>query len=206
MGPPVVTRRWSAAQVKEGIADDVGAPARRRAADASASQAGARVVSQLARARLAAAGGRGRLRGRPAAVQLPDPAARRRRHAAHRGRRARRHEPAVAAQHQEGRQGRASRSRHGDAAADLEAFHDLYVAHRRARPLHAAAAVLLRDHVRGAAAPRSRTGSGSTWPATRATWSRPRSGSASARTRGTPTAPPRPRSATSAAPTPCSGR
>ncbi|WP_426247295.1 lipid II:glycine glycyltransferase FemX [Nocardioides sp. LHG3406-4] len=46
MGPPVVTRRWSAAQVKEGIAD----PAVRRLDDVpplERGQTGARVVSQL---------------------------------------------------------------------------------------------------------------------------------------------------------------
>jgi lipid II:glycine glycyltransferase (peptidoglycan interpeptide bridge formation enzyme) len=46
MGPPVVTRRWSAAQVKEGIAD----PAVRRLGDVGPedrSASGARVVSQL---------------------------------------------------------------------------------------------------------------------------------------------------------------
>ena len=47
------------------------------------------------------------------------------------------HEPAVAPQHQEGRQGRRRGRPHGDRGADLKAFHDLYVAHRRARPLHA---------------------------------------------------------------------
>jgi vancomycin resistance protein VanK len=46
MGPPVVTRRWSAAQVKEGIADDA---VRRldEVAPLERSVAGARVVSQL---------------------------------------------------------------------------------------------------------------------------------------------------------------
>lgn len=46
MGPPVVTRRWSAAQVKEGLAD----PAVRRLADVPPTErdpVGARVVSQL---------------------------------------------------------------------------------------------------------------------------------------------------------------
>jgi vancomycin resistance protein VanK len=46
MGPPVVTRRWSAAQVKEGVADD----AVRRLGDVAPlerSAAGARVVQQL---------------------------------------------------------------------------------------------------------------------------------------------------------------
>ena len=51
-------------------------------------------------------------------------------------------------------------------------------------------------------APRTPTGSGSTSPGTRATWWRARSGSGSARTPGTPTAPPPPRSARCAAPTP----
>ncbi len=78
IGPAVVTRRWSAAQIKEGIADDTivsldTLPPTER------SQAGARVVSQLQRPRLAAPVGRGRLRGRSAAVQLLDPARRRRR-------------------------------------------------------------------------------------------------------------------------------
>ncbi len=46
MGPPVVTRRWSAAQVKEGLAD----PAVRKLADLPPTErdpVGARVVSQL---------------------------------------------------------------------------------------------------------------------------------------------------------------
>ena len=76
MGPPVVTRRWSAAQVKEGIADD----GVRRLGDLAAhrARAGGRARRRAAaRARLAAAGVRGRLRGRAAAVPLPDPAARR---------------------------------------------------------------------------------------------------------------------------------
>ncbi len=48
MGPPVVTRRWSAAQVKDGIAD----PAVRRLDDVAPTHrepVGARVVSQLRR-------------------------------------------------------------------------------------------------------------------------------------------------------------
>ena len=52
MGPPVVTRRWSAAQVKEGIAD----PAVRRLGDVpplERSAVGARVGLAAARARLA---------------------------------------------------------------------------------------------------------------------------------------------------------
>lgn len=46
MGPPVITRRWAAAQIKEGIADDA---VRRlgQVAPAERSDTGARVVSQL---------------------------------------------------------------------------------------------------------------------------------------------------------------
>ena len=111
IGPPVVTRRWSAAQIKEGIADEsvrslTSLPPTER------SQVGAGVRLTAAGARVATAGGRGRLRGRPAAVQLPHPARRRRGHPAQRGRCAEGHEPAVAAQHQEGRQaGRRDRAR-----------------------------------------------------------------------------------------------
>ena len=57
MGPPVVTRRWSAAQVKEGLAD----PAVRKLADLPPTErdpVGARVVSQLTSLGLAAAGHR----------------------------------------------------------------------------------------------------------------------------------------------------
>ena len=46
--------------------------------------------------------------------------------------------------------------------ADLKAFHDLYVAHRRARPLHPAAAVATSAPWSRRSAPRSPTGSGST--------------------------------------------
>ena len=55
MGPPVVTRRWSATQVKDGIAD----PAVRRLDDVAPSRrepVGARVASAAAWARLAAPG------------------------------------------------------------------------------------------------------------------------------------------------------
>jgi vancomycin resistance protein VanK len=46
MGPPVVTRRWSAAQVKDGIADD-GVHRLGELAPSERSASGARVVSQL---------------------------------------------------------------------------------------------------------------------------------------------------------------
>ena len=95
--------------VKAGVADDSVRPAGRRAPDRAVPGRRPRGLPAPG-ARLAAAAGRGRLRRRPAAVQLRDPAAppRRRagRPAAQRGRRAQGHEPAVAPQHQEGREGR----------------------------------------------------------------------------------------------------
>ncbi len=119
MGPPVVTRRWSAAQVKEGIAD----PAVRRLGDVppvERSAVGARVVSQLHELGWRAqATDNGFAAGQPQynfQIPLDRP---------HRGRRPQGHEPAVAAQHQEGRQGRRrGRRRRRD---DLKLFHDLYV-------------------------------------------------------------------------------
>ena len=63
MGPPVVTRRWSADQVKEGIADE---RVRRlgELAPLERSAAGARVVQQLEALGWQHAGRRGRLRRR----------------------------------------------------------------------------------------------------------------------------------------------
>ena len=75
MGPPVVTRRWTAAQVKAGIAD----PAVRRLDDLPPAEPRRRRRPRgrpARRAGLAPAGRRGRLRRRPAAVRLPDPARR----------------------------------------------------------------------------------------------------------------------------------
>ena len=156
------------------------------------------------RARLASAGRRGRLRGRPAAVQLRHPARPRRRHPAHRGRGPRRDEPAVAAQHQEGRQaGRRRRARHPRGPQGLPRP---LRAHRRARPLHPARPALLRDDVRRPVGRGGRAHHRCGPPATRATSSPARSRSGSAPTPGTPTAPAPPRSATSAAPTRSSGR
>ena len=203
IGPPVVTRRWSAAQVKEGIADEsvrslTSLPPTER------SQVGAGVVSQLQDLGWRAAGGRGGLRRRPAAVQLPHPAHRRRGHSPQRGRRPQGHEPAVAPQHQEGREaGRRGRARRRHRPQGLPRA---LRAHRRPGRLHPAAAELLRDHVRGA----PRRGAGPDPGLPRPPRGRPggehdldpRRG----RTRGTPTAPPPPRSATSAGPTRSSGR
>ena len=109
MGPPVVTRRWDAAAVKQGIADD----AVRRLDDVpptERSQSGARVVSQLQELGWRHQGAEeGFAAGQPQ-YNFWVPLAQRRRHGAVRGRRARRDEPAVATQHQEGGEGRASRS------------------------------------------------------------------------------------------------
>ena len=74
MGPPVVTRRWSAAQVKEGLAD----PAVRKLADLPPTErdpVGARVVSQLTSLGWRAQARDEGFAARPAAVRLPGPAA-----------------------------------------------------------------------------------------------------------------------------------
>ncbi len=84
IGPPVVTRRWSAAQVKEGIADE--SVHSLTAVPPHGAQPGRRQRRLPApRGRLAAPVGGRRLRGRAAAVQLPDPARRRRGEPAQRG-------------------------------------------------------------------------------------------------------------------------
>ena len=94
----------------------------------------------------------------------------------------------------------------GDEEGDLKAFHDLYVHtaerdHFTPRPL--AYFQTMYDAL-GAEDPDRIT------PLARPPRGRPRRrhdrGPRRRATRGTPTAPPRPRSATSAAPTPCSGR
>ncbi len=208
MGPPVVTRRWSAPQVKEGIADtdvhrlDRRCPrpsARSRApawSPSCRSSAGGRRRSRAASppgSRSTTSGCRWSRRARVASGARVG------------GRRARRHEPALAAQHQEGRQVR-RRSRRSAAVTTWRPSTTLYVHtaerdHFTPRPLAYFETMYDALVGRGPA-----TGSRSTSPTTRATWSPRRSRSGSARTRGTPTAPPPPRSATSAAPTPCSGR
>ena len=103
MGPPVVTRRWSAEQVKAGVADD----GVRRLGDVpplERSQDGARVIAQLHELgwRQQSAEG-GFSAGQPQfnfQVPLVDDG----RRGPQRGRRPRGHEPALAPQHQEGRQ------------------------------------------------------------------------------------------------------
>ena len=123
MGPPVVTRRWTAAQVKDGIAD----PDVRRLGDVPPDRARRQPApgwspscDELGWRQQAAEGGFAA--GQPQYVfQIPL-----RRHA-HRGRRAQGHEPAVAPQHQEGRQGGRRGHRRAATAEDLKAFHDLYV-------------------------------------------------------------------------------
>ena len=75
MGPPVVTRRWTAAPGQGGIAD--AAYAASATSPPHRARAGRRPRRRPARrAGLAAAGRRGRVRRRPAAVRLPDPARR----------------------------------------------------------------------------------------------------------------------------------
>ena len=94
----------------------------------------------------------------------------------HRGRRARRHEPAVAAQHQEDREERragARRRRVRPAGLPPHLRRD-----RRARPLHAARARVLRARCMPRCRPRTPSGSASTSPSTRATCWRRRSSSA----------------------------
>ena len=158
MGPPVVTRRWTAAQVKDGIADD----GVRRLGDVAPDErdaTGARVVAALRELGLAAAGGRGRLRGRPAAVRLPGPA---RAPTA-----SRTEEDVLKGMNQLWRRNIKKADKAGvevtvgATPSDLKAFHDLYVAHRRARPLHPAAAVVLPGPWSTRWRPRSPTGSGS---------------------------------------------
>ena len=125
-------RRWSAAQVKDGIADDAGTPPRPTSPRPSA--ASRRPGGQPAqRARLAAAGRRGRVRRRPAAVQLPDPAV----HGTHD------EADVLAGMNQLWRRNIKKAAKEGvvvdarDAAEDLKALPRPLRPHRRARPLHA---------------------------------------------------------------------
>ena len=171
----MVTRRWSAAQVKEGIADADVTPARRgrRRSSARPSAPGWSPSSRSSAGDPQAVEG-GFAAGQPQ-YNFWIPLA------------GRTEDDVLKGMNQQWRRnikkadeggGRGpSRRRRG---ADLKAFHDLYVHTAGARRLHPAAAGLLRGDVRRAAAPRTPTGSGSGSPATRATWSPPRSRSGSA--------------------------
>ena len=125
MGPPVVTRRWSAEQVKDGIADE----SVRRLSDVpplDRTQDGACVIAQLHELGWRQQSAEGGFAAGQPQFNFVSPAGRRGRSAALGGRRPRRDEPALAAQHQEGRQGR-RRGRRSATRTDLKAFHDLYV-------------------------------------------------------------------------------
>ena len=105
IGPPVVTRRWSAAQVKEGIADDAVHSLTSVPPDRARARSGPASSPSCARP----AGGRSRwpAGSRPGSRSTTS----RSRSSTPTGTRAPRttsygHEPAVAPQHQEGRQGR----------------------------------------------------------------------------------------------------
>ena len=151
-----------------------GPASRRRAADRAGHRRGPGGLP-AARARMAAAGRRGRLRRRAAAVQLLDPAARRRRRAAHRGRRAQGHEPAVAPQHQEGRQGgrrhRPGRRRRREPPAVPRPLR----AHRASATTSRRGRCRTSGRCSTRSAPRTRTGSRCSPPSTRATSSPRRS-------------------------------
>ena len=121
MGPQVVVRRWAAETVKAAIA--AGGTHRLRDIPADEDDKDAAALADRLRAtgweQTPDAGGR--LRRLPAALRLPGAARR-----PLRGRAAGRLQPAVAAQHQEGRQGR-RRGRRQGGYDDLPAFHALYL-------------------------------------------------------------------------------
>ena len=198
MGPQVVLRRWSADTLKDAIA---GGGVRRLgevtadATDPDAPGAG----RPAARAGLAAGDHRrGRVRRLPAAVRLPGAAGR-----PLAGRRPRRVQPAVAAQREEGREGRGrghGRPLRGPRRVPRRLRRD-----RAAGPVHAAPAGVLPADVARDDWPRTTTGSGCTWPAARVPCSPRRPGSGSARTSGTPTGRRPPRAASTGAATPSSG-
>ena len=118
IGPPVVTRRWSAAQVKEGIADEsvhsltsrAPAPSAARSAPAS-SPSSARPAGDPSRWPGGFAAGQPQYNFQ---IPLVDAEGNHRTE----DRRTQGHEPAVAPQHQEGRQGRRrGRARHARATS-----------------------------------------------------------------------------------------
>ena len=101
IGPPVVVNRWSAATVKDAIADQSVRSLTQVPADTVERAPARPCVETLRPPGVPASGRRGRVCLRPAAVRLPAPA-----RGSHRGGPARRAEPAVAPQHQEGDEGR----------------------------------------------------------------------------------------------------
>ena len=203
IGPPVVTRRWSAAQVKEGIADE------------SVHSLTACRPPSAARSAPASSPSSARLGWRPQSVEggfaagqpqynfwipLVDAEGN-----------PRSEDDVLKGMNQQWRRNikKAAKAgvevEHGDGRGP-QGLPRALRPHRRAATTSRRARCATSRRCSRRSAPRSPTGSGSTSPATRATWSPARSGSGSARTRGTPTAPPPPRSATSAAPTRSSGQ
>ena len=197
-GPPVVVRRWRADTIKAAIADERVTRLSEAMPDHVDHQASP-APEPAARARLAPAGRGGGLRRRSAPVRLP--AADRR---PDRGAAAGRDEPALAAQHQEGGQGSACVVTQGTPMI-LQQFHPLYVETAERDDFTPRPLSYFQHDVRRHCWPRTRTGSGCTWPTTKATWSRRRPGSGSASTPGTPTAPARRPSGTYAGRTRSSG-
>ena len=147
IGPPVVTRRWSAAQVKEGIADDA-VTSLTALPPTDRSQDGARVVSQLRELgwRPQSAEG-GFAAGQPQFnfwIPLADESGA-----------PRTEEDVLAGMNQQWRRNIKKAAKLGvevevGGVSDLKAFHDLYVLTAAARPLHATRTLLLPDHVRRA--------------------------------------------------------
>ena len=202
IGPPVVTRRWTADQVKAGISDpDVHSLT--ELAPSARSAAGARVVQQLEALgwrRQVAEGGFAA--GQPQytfVIPLVSPDGS-----------PRTEDDVLAGMNQLWRRNIRKAEKAGVTVAtgsvgDLKAFHDLYVHtaerdHFTPRPLSYFQTMY---DALGADDP-GRITCG--WPSTRATSSPPRSRSGSAGTRGTPTARPRATGGRCAGPTPSSGR
>ena len=208
MGPPVVTRRWDAAAVKGGVADEAVAPPRRRAAhDRASPPAPGWSPSCASSAGTPQAVEGGFAAGQPQynfQIPLRDDAEgeprteddvlkgmnqqwrRNIKKAAKEGVVTAR----VAADELEGRSSGSTTSTSTPPSATTSRRGRWPTSRRCSRP----------------SAPRTPTASRCSPPSTRATWSPARSWCRSAATSGTPTAPRPPRSATSAAPTPCSGR
>ena len=198
MGPPVVTRTWTAAQVKAGIAD----PAVRTLDDLppeSRDGTGARVVAQLddlGWRRLVTEGGFAA--GQPQYVfQIPLAG--------------RTEDDVLKGMNQLWRRNIKKADKQGvevtasSTAEDLKRSTTSTCTPPSATTSRRGRWPTSRPCARRWA-PRAPTGSGSGSRGTRATWSRPRSRSGWAPTRGTPTAPRPPRSATCAGPTRSSGR